>query len=203
MDAIFPNLEHLILEFTKFRNDDGITDFGPLLRVTSLHIIYSGYNDISSIDSTVELPNLQELGLTLPQINIAKRLDLPSTLRLILHANTIEALVKPSWESYGKLFGSITHVTFKGWKTHKPPAPNSQWEATTVLHDNSGAFKLLDSVTFIDSFVGGTSLVKWVARNSLEAHNTLEEVTLDACVGVTRYDCEEIVSHVQKLRVIV
>lgn len=206
LQDIFPSLEHLVIKFTNFAKVGKIRYFEPPLHIKSLHLHYNGCYDIGPAGSTILLPNLQELGLTLPQINLAKRLDLPSKLRLILYANTTKKLMKPSWESYTKLFGSITHVIFKGWRAHKPPTPNNTWGATTVLHDNLRVFNRLDSITFIDSFVDGTSLMKLVDRNNGRETSavslTLKEITIDGFNGITRSDCEEILQHVEKLRVI-
>jgi hypothetical protein len=204
LQGIPSSVEHLVIKFIKFKREGKIRYFEPPLHITSLHIICGGCYDIDSTASRIVLPHLQELGLTLPHINLAEKLDLPSKLRLILYNNTTKGLMKPSWENYGKLFGSTTHVTFKRWRTHVPPAPNMQWGAATVLHDNLSAFKRLDSVTFIGSFVEGTSLIKLVDRNNgPEVSLMLKEITIDGCKGITRHDCEEVIQHIQKLRVIV
>jgi hypothetical protein len=200
-----PSLKHLVIQFGSFK--EGIIKyFEPPLHITSLHVICLGCYDIDSSSSIISLPNLQELGLTLPQPNLVGKLVTPSRLRLTLYGLAFKRFIKPSWGSYERLFGTITHLTFEGWKKYMDIVSYKEWGVTEIIHDNLGAFKKLNSATFTNSFVDGTSLVKLVQSNNSPEKPptslTLNGITIDGCTGITRYDCEEIIQHVQKLRVI-
>lgn len=190
LSGILPNLVTLSLQYYEHHPMCRINClFSPMLK--ELYIRCGSNNDIRLLQD-INLPHLQILGVTYPEVKFFERLVAP-------HLSTL------------RLYWTVPST----WYTDVPNTSKFPLH-TLQLHDWFGfgavsiCQRLLDQSTsvrrlkFVESMVEGEALIKLAqARKEASESRPMEEITLDCVRGISEVQCQRLRLLVERLKVCV
>lgn len=192
----------LKLDLTTF-DDIGIGYYSNLLGVRELHIRHKGICTLQKYPA-FESENLTVLGITPPDVVWIELVKLPVLHRLILYgprSQTLEALSLASLVQHPD-FHRVHELELQDWSRYTP-ANGASWTIIPLVLEIRDSLRMVEIIRCVDSFIEGECLVALVRllkdTNANSIPSRLTTVVIDSCTGITRRDCEQIATLVEKL----
>ncbi|KAG8758332.1 hypothetical protein FRC14_000233 [Serendipita sp. 396] len=201
----FPNLTQFSLQVDRFPKD--MTDLNILLPpgLQTLCVRHSGQSYFRTV-ANVHLPHLNTLEITPPIASLFESIDAPSLQQLNLCGPQSIAILIPIPPADGSKIRlqSVKQLEFHNWLDPILIRGLKTCDAVNTLRDWSAQMPQVRRLKFLDSYVDGNGLLDllWSLKHeNVLAGAGLEEITLDCCTGITRYECEELKELVGKVNV--
>jgi hypothetical protein len=171
-------------------------EISPLLSLSleELHVEHSCDNTFPQLASTIELPKLHTLAITLHEHSLCSMLHVPALQTLILHSSApVRDLVSTlDFFKSKDHFGRINHLRFCDWA-----GVDSSSMVIEIVKNVVMASMHLTELTFTNCRLEMSNLISVVASNV----SSLRIINLVCCVGITRADCENLRLNVERLTI--
>ncbi|KIM23399.1 hypothetical protein M408DRAFT_27957 [Serendipita vermifera MAFF 305830] len=178
--------------------------------IPSLHTLRLQHCNVHSVPvltQTKRLPNLHTLEISPLEHKIVERLDLPGLSTLILVSPAGKAVCPDQWlESIILVCANVTELQIvvnvrKGKGKEGPP---SVFDALDVFAKLRAYVPKLQKLTFVGGDLDGSLLADILDGNNSKIQvptQSLKGLTIEGCVGVSRWDCDRLIQLVGVLNV--
>ncbi|KAG8831655.1 hypothetical protein FRC17_002799 [Serendipita sp. 399] len=198
----FPNLTQLSLEAKIFTYQFSSQSFPTTLK--SLRIQHSGQNSLPAISGVTNLPKLTILDVTPPATSLFQTINAPSLHQLLLQGPSKTATVTPTLPTNPRIrLRNVKYLEFHNWLDPSHISGVVSCDAVATLREWILQMPNVTKLKFVDSHVDGASLIDVVKSWNSGGTPKVGEITIDHCTGITRRECEDLMTLVDKVEVFV
>ncbi|KIM22052.1 hypothetical protein M408DRAFT_29059 [Serendipita vermifera MAFF 305830] len=198
-----PPIERLTLDLTSF-DSFRIDYYFEATFIQEIHIIHNGSDTPQGRPASWLCPCLEVLGITPPDTLWLENYRMPLLRLLILYGPKLHNIAASSLFplSEHQDFQNAVEFELRHWPIYKP-AGAQEWSIMLIVLAIANNLRSVEIIRCVDSHIDGENFISLISQlkktGDDQNPSKLKTIDIDCCTGITRMQCDQLATLVDKL----